>query len=555
MSDQLERLTNSSIEQHRLPEVRRAFSARPIFLIVGMHGSGASMVAQMLQLLGVDMAEGGPSNDNEHISTRWERSEIVAFNDRLLETVGRPLGSAAHALPFAAGWWADPQVRSIKREIQDYLRASLEPTSSFWGFKDLRVTRLLPLWQQIFDDLGLNPIYLWTVRDPSEPIGMADKLGRSLSPAMSEVMWLIYNSEVCKYVGSEAAAVVDYQRWFQDPQTIVQTLLGRLPLSWRGSQADLLECVRAITPVDARHVPQPRMNSPLVRSLYQSISAAESEDDTEKFRASVVQAVDIVRSLVAPYASLIANGSENEEAHRLQKQIKSAEDELAKAVQRIAVLESDLELSREGQPIAHSGTEALEREREHGPVKSTEQEARAEDLEPLLEQGARSVSGTNGQGMSETVRRLELRISELEGDLEAARSRADAAEAATAEVEQALSGELQTQIAQNDWLKKSSEEQQFELREIGGRHLKAAEEHGAQLRALETTLSSKSHELYLAQVALEDVERRYREEIGLLSVELKKTREEALLQKAANERYLARIYELKAHAQSGKTKS
>ena len=88
-----------------LPDIVRPFKSRPVFLILGMYGSGASLVAQMLQLLGVDMVEGEPANDDRAPAGAWERPEIVNFNDRLLEALGRPLNSNVHALPFAAGWW------------------------------------------------------------------------------------------------------------------------------------------------------------------------------------------------------------------------------------------------------------------------------------------------------------------------------------------------------------------------------------------------------------------------------------------------------------------
>src|SRR5436190_8713558 len=214
-----------------LPDIVRPFKSRPVFLILGMYGSGASLVAQMLQLLGVDMVEGEPANDDRAPAGAWERPEIVNFNDRLLEALGRPLNSNVHALPFAAGWWADPKIRSIKREIQEYLQASLSGSLNFWGFKDLRITRLLPLWQQVFDELGLHPIYLWTVRDPAESTASTTLSGLAPTPAMAEVMWFIYNSEICKYVGKDAAAIIDYKEWTRDPDSVVQTLLSRLPVN------------------------------------------------------------------------------------------------------------------------------------------------------------------------------------------------------------------------------------------------------------------------------------------------------------------------------------
>jgi hypothetical protein len=492
-----------------VPDIVRPFKARPVFLILGMHGSGASLVAQMLQLLGVDMVE--PANDDKGNATSWERPEIVSFNDRILEALGRPLNSSTHALPFAAGWWADPKVRTIKREIQEYLQSSLSNSLNFWGFKDLRITRLLPLWQQVFDELGLHPIYLWTVRDPAESAASNTASGMAPTPAMAEVMWFIYNSEVCKYVGNEAAAIIDYQEWTRDPDAVVQTLLSRLPLTWRGSEADLLECVRAIAPSERRYYGDTRQNSPLVRSFYESIRSIEAPSDRARFQASVIQAVDIVRSLITPYASLVGSTGQIENAQ--------PEEGLRPDAGRLALLERDLE----------NALRTLE-------LRDAELARRA-------------------NGPDERTGELRGQISILEQQLKAATDRADASEAAAVELEQTLNHEIESRMAENAWLRKNHEER---IQALVAKHSETeslVSELTAESERIQLELVAKEDELRAALRRVEKLRAQAEANKQVASAELEQVRRELNIQKIANEKYLARIYELKASQQATGGKS
>jgi hypothetical protein len=491
-----------------LPDIVRPFKSRPVFLILGMYGSGASLVAQMLQLLGVDMVEGEPANDDKAPGGAWERPEIVSFNDRLLEALGRPLNSSVHALPFAAGWWADPKIRTIKREIQEYLQSSLSGSLNFWGFKDLRITRLLPLWQQVFDELGLHPIYLWTVRDPAESTASTTLSGLAPTPAMAEVMWFIYNSEICKYVGKDAAAIIDYKEWTRDPDSVVQTLLSRLPLNWRGSEADLLECVRAIAPTENRHRGASRPNSPLIRSFYESIRSIESPSERARFQASVIQAVDIVRSLITPYASLVGRSAGElthdktaASPHEDQSRLPALERELEGAL-RIVQLR-DAEIAR-------------------------------------LAKVARSTSEPA------TVERVGV----LEQQLKSAVERAEASEAATVELEQNLNNEIEARIAENAWLRRNYEErleaQTVKLAEAE----KLVSELSTQREQLQLDLAERDEELRGALKRVEKLRLAAETTRQIALTELDQVKHELAVQKTANEKYLARIYELRASQQA-----
>jgi hypothetical protein len=275
-------------------------AARPIFVVVGMHRSGGVLLAKLLQLLGVDMA-----STDDAATTGWSRSEIAGFNDRLLAVAGRPLASDAHALPLPAGWWGDPAIAAIRREMRHYLGRALDDNPGPWGFKDERATRLLPFYHQLFQDMGLAPVYLWAVRSPGDCANAAVSSGLAPTQALAEIMWFIYNAEAQKFIGGDVAAVVDYAQWREQPDAMLDRLLEVLPVDWRGSRAEILECMRNHLVEEDDTAATTPMASPLVDGFYQSIRDPAQSEASVRHRAAASQAMDIVRSLIAPFAQLM----------------------------------------------------------------------------------------------------------------------------------------------------------------------------------------------------------------------------------------------------------
>jgi hypothetical protein len=133
---------------HDVPNLANGGQARPIVMVLGMHRAGTSLCSHVLSVLGVDMADRlflagietpAPDNPRGH----WERWEIVEFHDRILAHLNRGYFTPFHDLPLPAGWWADPEVAAIRREVVGFLAKRMGETR--FGFKDPRTVRLLPL--------------------------------------------------------------------------------------------------------------------------------------------------------------------------------------------------------------------------------------------------------------------------------------------------------------------------------------------------------------------------------------------------------------------------
>ncbi len=247
-----------------------------------MHRSGTSLCSHVLSVLGVDMADlkfptgmETPAPDNLRCG-HWERWEIIDFHDRILAHFNRGYLSPFHDLPLPAGWWADPQVAAIRRELVGFLEGRMGEIR--FGFKDPRTVRLLPLWHQIFDDLYLVPQLVLCLRNPAEVArSLATRDG--LDPVMGEHRWLIHMVDFFRYIGGHDYCTVEYEKWFDDPRVNVTKLEKFLGLGWQQSQREVDLALSDIVDPALRHDGSRRSNVSLMlaRSLYQLAARADHE--------------------------------------------------------------------------------------------------------------------------------------------------------------------------------------------------------------------------------------------------------------------------------------
>lgn len=284
---------------------------RSIVVIVGSDEQGLSILSRTLHALGVDMLEGEDGDLWSGEGDHWARPWVTGLNDAVLAALGREIGKPTHALPFPAGWWRRPAIQKIRRDMVQALGEALAGDGDLWGFADLRTARLLPVWQDVFDELGLNPVYLWALGDPSRAAG--GRAGRGQRAAsMAEVSWFTYNADIFKYAGDRIATVIDEAEWRNDPQPLMERLVARLQLHWRGTRFDLFETVSAVL---SRHeedeAPPQRVapSLPLALVLHKAILAMEEDPDARERAAALVESAELLRPLIAPFLPALENGA------------------------------------------------------------------------------------------------------------------------------------------------------------------------------------------------------------------------------------------------------
>ncbi len=169
----------------------------PPVLVVGMHRSGTSLLARMLQQLGLHLGDELVPADRHNPDGYGEDSSFVELQRHLLAR-GTPVGHE--------GWpdwgWSDRGGFTVThRNTAALLQAHRSAAQhllgqrarmGLWGWKDPRTTLLLPFWQELAPQSSVIGIY----RHPWEVVDALQRLQPPVflaHPHWALPIWLHYN--------------------------------------------------------------------------------------------------------------------------------------------------------------------------------------------------------------------------------------------------------------------------------------------------------------------------------------------------------------------------
>lgn len=218
-------------------EVRSA-ATREIVVTLGMHRSGTSVCMNLLQAMGVrldtDLIPGDANNEPGYFESR----ELIELNEGIL----RAIGASWHtlfSLAMPGGWEDDPALVPAKKALRDLITRKLRSGSAPWGFKDPRATVLLPLYEQVFDECGLEPRYILCIRDP-RAVAQSLKKRNQFPLLLSELLWLDYTMPAIELAGKRLQAIIIYEKWFQDAIGQAESLMRAAGLQAGSSRLDVI---------------------------------------------------------------------------------------------------------------------------------------------------------------------------------------------------------------------------------------------------------------------------------------------------------------------------
>jgi hypothetical protein len=227
-------------------EQRRGLGDRHV-VVVGMHRSGTSAVANVVSRLGpalpdeTDLITAGPYNERGY----WESRRFVTYDDRVL----RYLGGTWSAPPAPAPGWelaedvAMAELRSGAREF-----ARVEFTEPHLVLKDPRLCITLPLWRQVLDPA---PVAVLVLRDPLE-VAHSLEHRDDFPLTLSLALWRRYVQQSVAAVEGLPVFVVEYDALLRDPERWVRALASFLAEHAVPVGTGVAAAVEALAP-DLRH--------------------------------------------------------------------------------------------------------------------------------------------------------------------------------------------------------------------------------------------------------------------------------------------------------------
>ncbi|HEV7732020.1 MAG TPA: sulfotransferase [Candidatus Binatia bacterium] len=214
--------------------------------ITGMHRSGTSMVARLLNLCGLWLGEDGdilgPAADNPE--GFWEHLGVLALDDDLLAALGGGWDVPPVTLP--SEWTGRPDLAPL-------LARGAAIVEGFrghgpWGWKDPRSALLLSFWQTLAPDLRV----VVCVRSPLAVAGSL-RTRATASTAFSLGLWRAHYERLLDAVPPEQVLLTHYDAYFHDPTTELRRVCAFAGLA--PSDETLAAAVASIAPRLRHHEP------------------------------------------------------------------------------------------------------------------------------------------------------------------------------------------------------------------------------------------------------------------------------------------------------------
>lgn len=213
--------------------------------IAGMHRSGTSLVARLLNLcelyLGQESELMPPSPDN--LDGYWEHLEFVDINSSLLAQ-------------FGGSWYQPPtftsfsDLQQIPPSLIDQAEKLIQRMNNghaIWGWKDPRSCLTLAFWQQLIPDLKI----IICLRNPLE---VAHSMARrdNFPISFNLDLWHTYNQRLLSAATPKQHLITQFSTYFRKPQEELLRLLKFVEISPRNDQIERA-CLATIPSLKHHH--------------------------------------------------------------------------------------------------------------------------------------------------------------------------------------------------------------------------------------------------------------------------------------------------------------
>ena len=242
-------------------------------LILGMHRSGTSLLARLIQHCGIDIGArllgGSAGNEAGH----WEDAVAVELHERLLAAMGRRWHDLPVPTPAAIAAAASSDVRAT---LAGYLSRD-RGTHRNWAVKDPRLSLFAGLWVDAARNPGIQLAGLLMVRDPVE-VAQSLAVRDGLPLGQGQLLWLEYTLAAMEQAQGIPLAVSTYDQLMDEPGRVLDRI--RLLPGWGALSWDREALQAIIEPsqrhhraaAGAEHVPLP------VRELWEALVAVAHGD-------------------------------------------------------------------------------------------------------------------------------------------------------------------------------------------------------------------------------------------------------------------------------------
>jgi len=189
-------------------------------IILGMHRSGTSMLARLINMMGVYFGEDEDAigTNNENPKGFWERQDIRTLNDSLLHSAGLDWD---YVSKLNTDCFTDESIDQFKQAANEVI-AKLDKHKN-WLLKEPRLNILLGQWKAVLN----QPIYIYVYRTPVE-VALSLKVRNEIPRSAGAALWELYNKEALKHITLDRTIFVSHRELIEDPVTVTDRMFDQL---------------------------------------------------------------------------------------------------------------------------------------------------------------------------------------------------------------------------------------------------------------------------------------------------------------------------------------
>ncbi len=312
---------------------------KPIVVVLGVHRSGTSLTTKVLNSFGVRLGDALIPGRSDNPTGFFEHRDILEQTRSLDQKLGVAPFHNGLIVPSKPCWWKDQSVLEEKLAVKTILRNETESSDHIFGFKDPRTIYQLPLWQEIFSELGLTPHYVLALRNVADTVLSISN--RGIKQAQAEMIWLHQITTGLRLLPQAPNAVIHFERWFTDAETQGAYLMQALDLPSLPRKRDMQSQLRDIINPNLRHHKDKKLNdqrdvSSLSGQLYLELTNYASGKIAWGAVRSKADQIGAVLNYFTPFSKELTEKSVN------------LQEELSEAKNKIKKMRSMLQNARQG---------------------------------------------------------------------------------------------------------------------------------------------------------------------------------------------------------------
>jgi hypothetical protein len=178
----------------------------------------------------------------------FEHKDIVEKNESVFSFFNL---TSQDVIPLPDDWWRHEEIQRKKRHLVELLRDDFSGIP-FWGLKDPRIGKLMEMWIEIMDDLGLSPKIVIPYRHPVEVSrSLVDRDFISFERGL--LMWLQYNLSIERLTRRYDRVFVPFDSIIADTAAVIESVESVLDIQFPKNFASIAKDVEEFIDPTLQH--------------------------------------------------------------------------------------------------------------------------------------------------------------------------------------------------------------------------------------------------------------------------------------------------------------